>query len=567
MAQWVYNRTPEHCDPSERDTADILARLDDQWIIRWGFYYKDDRGQSREGDFLICGPNGHVLVLENKGGTLRYLQTTGDHEDTDERDHPMVQLDREWQSVIDRLRDQSSGREMPFIGKVLCLCNVTISTGDTEYQGINRGCIIDRQDLKQLGEWWRTNMNRSARNARESREIFMDAYAPGLQSQSQKHFITETDRIIERHTTGNYVILDMITENRQIFIQGGCGSGKTWLALEQARRWATEGSGRHVLLLCFNLALLEMLEGLVCRLKIKTGKITVRSYEGLARELIDKAGLGYERPVGGKAEQNKFFTEVVPEYLLDICRDPTFRPEYDALIVDEAQDHDTSFGQTMNKPDEPGWWGIYMCLLKEGSSSRIALFYDPAQRYFYCPESFDIGRLVKLFTQPALISLRETLRYTRPLAVFLNGLIHEDLKEFAGRIHVHPSLPTGPKIQITPHTAENDEESLVSGIIEQWISSGLCRAEQVLILYPNPHSMPSWLNQTTLGKWPLSTVVNRIMGHVGHLSVHKAKGLDSLGVILLGFKSFEKLTSRGERISYFMGASRARQLLAIVPRA
>ncbi len=87
MARWIYQRPIECCDPTELIVAKRLALLSDGWVIRWGFYYDTDR----EGDFLILGPTGGVLVLEVKGGELRKLSTTGRWEGPD-RDHPMTQL-------------------------------------------------------------------------------------------------------------------------------------------------------------------------------------------------------------------------------------------------------------------------------------------------------------------------------------------------------------------------------------------------------------------------------------------------------------------------------------------
>jgi len=51
---------------------------------------------------------------------------------------------------------------------------------------------------------------------------------------------------------------------------------------------------------------------------------------------------------------------------------------------------------------------------------------------------------------------------------------------------------------------------------------------------------------------------------LGHCSIHKAKGLDALAVILIVPRAFEQLTDPYDRFTYFMGASRARQLLACV---
>ena len=60
MARWIYQRPVDCCHPTELVVAKRLARLGDEWVIRWGFYYETDR----EGDFIVLGPTGGVLVLE-----------------------------------------------------------------------------------------------------------------------------------------------------------------------------------------------------------------------------------------------------------------------------------------------------------------------------------------------------------------------------------------------------------------------------------------------------------------------------------------------------------------------
>src|SRR5215469_7672877 len=65
MAKWIYQRPLDSCDHTELVVAKRLVRLGNEWVIRWGFYYETDR----EGDFLILGPTGGVLVLEVKGGS------------------------------------------------------------------------------------------------------------------------------------------------------------------------------------------------------------------------------------------------------------------------------------------------------------------------------------------------------------------------------------------------------------------------------------------------------------------------------------------------------------------
>lgn len=53
-------------------------------------------------------------------------------------------------------------------------------------------------------------------------------------------------------------------------------------------------------------------------------------------------------------------------------------------------------------------------------------------------------------------------------------------------------------------------------------------------------------------------------GCIRHTSIHKAKGLDSKAVILIGMPPQLKLVTAYDHFSWFMAASRARQLLAVV---
>jgi superfamily II DNA or RNA helicase len=110
----------------------------------------------------------------------------------------------------------------------------------------------------------------------------------------------------------------VLRDNRQLVVQGGPGSGKTWLALEQAFGYAEDGL--QVLLLCYNIALADQLSALVAKRKFKKGEVVVRSWAGLARELLQAVGLGWDEPAG-PTESDLYFGEVVPSLMRDIARD------------------------------------------------------------------------------------------------------------------------------------------------------------------------------------------------------------------------------------------------------
>ena len=80
MIEWILHRPPHASSPTEIRVAELLRRLADspyRWIVVWGYDYRDDRGTEREGDFLVLGPAGGLLVLEVKSWLPRYFPETG----------------------------------------------------------------------------------------------------------------------------------------------------------------------------------------------------------------------------------------------------------------------------------------------------------------------------------------------------------------------------------------------------------------------------------------------------------------------------------------------------------
>ena len=68
MPRWIYIAPPDSCAKSEQAVAAFFSTLGPEFTIRWGFPYKDNGSVWREGDFIIQGPDGHILVVEAKGG-------------------------------------------------------------------------------------------------------------------------------------------------------------------------------------------------------------------------------------------------------------------------------------------------------------------------------------------------------------------------------------------------------------------------------------------------------------------------------------------------------------------
>ncbi|MGW4795291.1 NERD domain-containing protein [Nonomuraea sp. NPDC004297] len=130
----------------------------------------------------------------------------------------------------------------------------------------------------------------------------------------------------EHFTQHQYHVLDMIAENPRCVIKGPAGTGKTFVAMEAARRLAVGGS--RVLLCCYNKLLSQWLKDeFAGEPLINAG--TLHSYMGgLARGAT-------QQPIGERSTDS-WYRQHLPEHALEALLDE--QPSYDALIIDEAQD-------------------------------------------------------------------------------------------------------------------------------------------------------------------------------------------------------------------------------------
>ena len=114
----------------------------------------------------------------------------------------------------------------------------------------------------------------------------------------------------------------------RLAVYGCAGSGKTMLAVEQAKRLVRED--KDVLLVCFNRALRDHL-----RKREGDSGITFQNFHALCMNSPPRPEVELPNTRDGEAPQ-KFWDEELPNALADAIE--VLGPQYDAIIVDEAQD-------------------------------------------------------------------------------------------------------------------------------------------------------------------------------------------------------------------------------------
>lgn len=562
MALFIRKRPPERCHSAELEVAEMLAGLGDDWLVRWGFNYRDNQGASREGDFLVSSPKGGVLVLEVKAGTVSLNPYTGSW-NTARGDDPMVQLDEEWSDVMEQVSRHGGHRPSVYVGRALGTPHLSLPQGALAHHGIGREFIFDRHDLQSFEQVFDQRMRAwGARVSRTDREVFEAAFGNEGTPKAIRHFIDDIDRTLLRHTEAGFAILDQLAGNHRFLVSGGAGTGKTWLALELARRWASEG--RHVLVLAYNLGFTAELRALVERMRamsrIPHGSISVMSWEDVVRTLFVDAGLPYEPPQGKEA-QRMFFEQDVPGLLGDIIAAGTIRSRFDALVVDEGQDHDTS---NAAMGGQGGWWRAYFQLLRRGRQAPVAVFHDVAQRPSFRAGAFDVDALLATWqAEPVRVRLVRSLRYTRQIHAYLESLVSPALANLKAGLGSPPAWHQGIDVEHASATFE-EAPNAVAEIVARWVNQGWAKPEQILVLSRRGKLEGSSLRAiSTLAGYPLADDFHPPRGSVGFGSVNRAKGLDRLAVIVVDFPPWHVIPT-GEHAPFFMGASRARQLLAVV---
>lgn len=557
MPRWIYQTEPDRAPRSEQRVAEALGRLGPEFVIRWGFFYEDGRGMSREGDLLVQGPDGHVLVMECKGGELGWCPDTG-RWSTADGDNPFLQLDQEWAGVVRALRHQEDvlGLSTPFIDRVLAVPDMFPDPDVATFLGQPRDRVISAGELNEFAAWWAARFRGRSRHGTldHARELFSSLYATGLGADASSHALDFADVLVERQTACRFEILDALEQNRQLLFGGGPGTGKTWLAIELAARWAK--AGRRVLLLCYNLELEAWLRP-VCAKKCKL--IEVFSYESLATHL------GVPRPAGLKGDDiTRFFDEEIPTRLLAITSSGNFAPSFDALVVDEGQDHNTGDGR--EGADRAGWWRIYLRMLREGGEAPVAVFYDEAQRLPLRHGVFAVADVADSLLSPVHVRLRRPLRYTRQLRKFLAGLHRENtealLRDF---LMPTPGLAEGPEPQIVQADSDQSEAKACAELVKHWTARHLADEEDIVVLFPSNRHPPAWIGKVHGVSFHLGDGAPR--GSVRAIAIHRAKGLERRAVILVGFAPWAETAKNDYKaMTFIMGATRARHILAVVER-
>ncbi len=565
MARWYIARSPETLDEDnegELIAYQALKSLDDTWTIRWCYDYLDGKVE-KEGDFLILGPDGRLLVLEVKSQARIFTPTGQRDGEAESRAEDQVQAQKSCVlKALSELFEHGRGDfDKPWTVAAI------FSAKEHGYQPKTHAhpfSLIGGPDqLRKLPQYWEeiTFGGYPAHRPEAALNLFHAVYG-NASPEAEARFISETDRLLIEKASADFSLLEALSENSQLLVRGGPGSGKSWMAERHARMLASQGM--NVLFLCFNKALGAHFTQSVARLRIKgkedlVGKITVRTWEALCEEMGRRFAPGElpaKPPQGAPdADFDRYYATLHSALLAAVTADG-FEAPYDALIVDEAQDHRND------------WWEIYFALLTGGSHSQMGIYYDPAQRPGFFSGEFSIAKVAENLPGKAHLQLLETRRYTRPIFEYLSSLQSEETDRLIGGLR-SSHLLAGPEVIVKEAPNPDMAKSAAAALLKEWLDQNLVTPEETLLLFPKDPFSDRYRQFTADSYFANCRIVPADSLHTSGndilraTSFNKSKGLDARAVVLIGTSPWENLDA-DQRQSYWIAASRARQMLAVI---
>lgn len=187
-------------------------------------------------------------------------------------------------------------------------------------------------------------------------------------------------------------VLGYIRSMNRVEVRGGAGSGKTWLAVEKARRLTA--SGQRVGLLAYS-------RGLTTYLRRRIEDLD-RKYRPAYVDTFHSLGLAWGA-APGRDDDSGYWEDRLPQQMVDLARTLPVEQRFDAFVVDEGQDFSDS------------WWPALLAGLKDRDTGGLYVFADEGQRVF--------ARAGRPPVDLAPVELDENLRNTKQIAQSFSSLV------------------------------------------------------------------------------------------------------------------------------------------------
>lgn len=511
-----------HGSYGEFQIFESLKQLSDDWYIFHSLNWKDRSKNGKitwgEADFVIFNKIYGILVIEVKSGGIsfkdgKWYQTRIDNNETNEMKNPFNQANRSKYKLIDEIDFKLPYGDRCFIDKAVWFPSISsyklsqinlplefdkrlILTGDSLNNPLN--------SILSVFNYY--NSTKFTMITDDSKKNILNILQPNFNLiPSASNIKNEADYVFYQLTNEQKKILDFVEDQQTIAIQGSAGTGKTFVAVEQAKRFSESG---RVLFLCFNKFLYLHLND-----KCKIDGVDYYNLHTFLAKYSSDDLLTNEKCL--KALKNINFAEL----------------EYTSIIIDEAQDINDKIINHLYE-------------ISKENNYKFVIFYDKNQMIYQdklpkCLEHFDCK-----------LSLNKNCRNTIKILQTVNSIFNTNIDAYNLSISgIMPSL----------YFEENNSLNKLENIIDGYINDGYSENDiTILTLTTESDSMLSDLDR--IGKYKISTEDDN---SIFYTSSKKFKGLESNIVIIIDFDA-NKYSDYEYKKNIYVSLSRARQRISIL---
>lgn len=455
----------------------LKEQLGNDFVVLHSYpWLRPDRdGALREGeaDFIVLHQDKGMLVLEVKGGELRYENATWQRE----KEHgyepitdPFRQARASMHYIVQRIEKQTAG---DVCGHHYSYGHAVVFPHDNYTGAIPPGAdvslILSRRQMDSMdaaieaamASWPQRETPLTNHQWRRMATALLPEFklfrpVAGSSSDVFEKIQEMTDEQIE-------LLAGLYEENNRVYVSGVAGSGKTQLAFDRAVHLAK--NDLRTLFVCFNRHLADHLRQSLNGHPDKyllDKRLKIAHFHQLAREIIEDAGIDWDPP-GESSDLANFFVDDVPDLIEQaayLAMEEGEEVQYDAIVMDEAQDFHSR------------WWEVLQCtLLKDAEDGTFHAFADPVQRLWdWAPATPPVAFQTKY-------NLRRNCRNSRWIARTSTTIAKTDAKFFK-----RSPLGGKPAISTVPTLAAM--KGIVCKAVESLIEQHDIKPSQLVLIGP-----------------------------------------------------------------------------------
>lgn len=355
MARMIPPYLPVDCrSPGERL---LFGRLKDDpstadWVVLHSLgVARHPKRLEGEIDFVVIVPDQGVLCLEVKSGHVARINGTWRYGSGAAAESSTIGPFRQASEAMHAIR-QYVTRADPNLRQLLFFSGVVFTYSDfaetsTEWhswQYLNREMLVRSSVascflrlLHKAHEHVRSTASAKWYDPKRSRPTAAQVKRLGeLLRGDFEYFVNpraaleQAEQDIRRFTEEQFSALDVLEENQRIIYKGPAGTGKTFLAIEAARRSCQ--SGKRTLLVCFNRLLGNWLSD--------ETRVLSEQYPGLmTTDTFHRILLRLSGASPPDTADQRFWSKVLPDTVIErVLSGAVEAPVFDTVVLDEAQD-------------------------------------------------------------------------------------------------------------------------------------------------------------------------------------------------------------------------------------